>query len=322
MTLWHWIVLPMPWLAPAVPDYVKEPDYQVIQSGDRWIVQKPRVGTRQPLPISHHLDRSAAEFRKRSLPLLRLNGLFVRFDPATYARTLIADWTDQEDAQQIGFDVRDIVSQFAPTPSKMLLESTPLYLARLPGATGYTAEDGSDSARFAIYVDPFRATSRLHLAATIVHELTHVERYRARGFHVNRAAAVLPKEDFVLLGLFDEFAAYQAEAALVRSFLARQTHEEARRSTADALRAPELNWPQALTVMLGIEGTVAESRRIMEARHHVGLDLKPKASIYWESRHLEQINPTLQRTIRDWYKRSPEWRQISAERPTWKKAGK
>jgi hypothetical protein len=322
MTFWHWIVLLMPWLQLAVPDYVKEPDYQVIQHGDRWIVQKPQVGTRQPLTISQHPDRSAAEFRKRSLPRLRLDGLFVRFDPVTYARTLIDDWTNQEDARQIGSDVREIVSRFAPAEARALLQSTPLYMARLPGATGHTAEDATDPARLVIYVDPFRATSRLHVAATIVHELTHAQRYRARGFHGNRAAAVLPKGDFVLLGLADEFAAYEAEANLVRSFLGSQSSEELRRSAGDAIRSAESNWPQAVTIMLCLEGASVESRRMMEARHHVVLDLKRNASSYWESRRLDRIEPTLQQTIRHWYKHSREWRQISAERPTWKKAEK
>ena len=322
MTFWNWIALLMPWLPFAVPDHVKEPDYQVIPRGDRWIVQKPRVGAQQSLTISQHPDRGAAEFRKNSLPRLRLDALFVRFDPATHSRTLIADWRDQEDAQQIGLDVREIVSQFAPAEARALLPSTPLYLARLPGATGHTAEEGTDRARFVIYVDPFRATSRLHVAATIVHELRHVARYRARGFHANRAAAVLPKGDFILLGLVDEFAAYQAEANVVRSFLGSQSSEEVRRSADDAIRSPELNWPQALTVMLGVEGAFVESRRIMEARRHVVLDLKQNASRYWESRRLDWIDPTLKQTIRDWYKGSREWRQISAEQSTWKKAEK
>ena len=322
MTFWNWIVLLMPWLPFAVPDHVKEPDYQVIQRGDRWIVQKPQVGARQPLMLSLHPDRAAAEFRKKSLPRLRLDGLFVRFDPATYSRTLIADWTDQEDAQQIGLDIREIVSHFAPAEARALLPSTPLYLARLPGATGHTAEEETDRAKFVIYVDPFRATSRLHIAATIVHELTHVARYRARGFHANRAAAVLPKGDFVLLGLVDEFAASQAEVNLVRSFLGSQSSEEARRSADDAIRSPELNWPEAVTVMLGVEGAFVESRRMMEARRHVALDLKQSASRYWESRRRDGLDKKLKQTIRDWYKRSREWRQISAERAEWKKAEK
>jgi hypothetical protein len=61
---------------------------------------------------------------------------------------------------------------------------------------------------------------------------------------------------------------------------------------------------------------------MMEARHHVVLDLKQNASSYWESRRLDWIDPTLQRTIRDWYKHSREWRQISAERAMWNEAEK
>ena len=93
--------------------------------------------------------------------------MFVRFDPATNARTAIADWTGQEDAQQVDADVREIVNgsrQSGPVPCA-LLQSTPVYMARLSGATGHTAEDGSDDARFIIYVDPFRATGRLHAAS-------------------------------------------------------------------------------------------------------------------------------------------------------------
>src|SRR5688572_1614470 len=241
MSLVHSIALLLAMPPVEVRDLLREPGYSVARDGDHWIVQKPRIGTRQPVTISRHRDRSAARLRQRSLPLLRLNGLYVRFDPATRARTVIADWTGQEDAQQVETDVREIMNRFAPTELQALIPSAPVYMARLSGATGHTAEESTDHARFVIYLDPFRATGRLPAAATLLHELTHVDRYRARGFHANRAAAVLPKEDFVLLGLADEFAAYRGEANLVRSFLDSRANGEARRSARDAIRNPELN---------------------------------------------------------------------------------
>jgi hypothetical protein len=219
-------------------------------------------------------------------------------------------------------DIHEIVNRFAPAGARALLQSTPLYMARLSGATGHTAEESTDHARFVIYLDPFRATGRLHAAATLLHELTHLERYRARGFHANRAAAVLPKEDFVLLGPADEFAAYQAEVNLVRSFLDSQAKEEARRAVRDAICTPELNWPIALTVMLGFEGPSDQALRIMDARRQVVLDLERNASSYWESRHMDSIDPLLRQTISDWYKHSREWKGISSERPEWRKAKK
>jgi hypothetical protein len=193
-------------------------------------------------------------------------------------------------------------------------------MARLYGATGHTAEESTDHARFVIYLDPFRATGRLHVAATLIHELTHLERYRARGFHANRAAAVLPRSDFVLLGLADEFAAYQAEASLVRSFLVSQAKEEAHRAARDAMRNPELNWPLALTLMLGVEGPPEEPRRTIEARRQVLLDLAHTAGSYWDARHKDVLDPLIRETIRNWYKRSSEWQQITAERAAWNKA--
>ena len=316
----HSIPLLMAWLALQVPDFLREPGYEVIRHGDGWAVQKPGVGGRQPLTLSKHPNRNAAELRRKSLPLLRLNGLFVRFDPATYARSVIADWTDQEDARHIETDVREIVSRFAPAEVRALLQSTPVYMARLSGATGHTAEESTDHGRFVIYVDPFRATGRLHAASTLLHELTHLERYRARGFHANRAAAVLTKEDFVLLGLADEFTAFQAEANLVRSFLDSHAREDLRRAARDAFRDPELNWPLAVTVMLGFEGPPDEARRMMEARRHVVQDVKRRAGTYWDARHADMINPMLRQTIRTWYQHSREWKQFSAQRRTWRNA--
>ena len=320
MYLLHSIALLLSMLPLEVRDLLREPDYCVTRDGDRWIVQKPR-SVRGSRSRSHSItDRSAAELRKRSLPRLRLNGLFVRFDPVTYERTEIADWTAQEDAQQIESDIREILNRFAPAGARALLQSTPLYMARLSGATGHTAEESTDRTRFVIYLDPFRATGRLHAAATLVHELSHLERYRSRGFHANRAASVLPKEDFVLLGLADEFASYQAEANLVRSFLDSHAKEEERRAARDAISDPELNWPLALTVMLGFEGPSDQTRRTMEARRQVVLDLERNAGSYWDSRHKDVIDPLLRQTIRDWYKHSREWKEISAERPEWRKA--
>jgi hypothetical protein len=303
-----------------VPVLLQEPDYAVASDGDRWVVQKPRPGVRQPFAISEHRDRSAAELRRKTLPRLRFAGLFVRFDPVTFARAVIADWTAQEDAQDIQADIRGILNRFAPAGSPALLQSTPLYMARLFGATGHTAEETADHTRFVIYLDPFRATGRLHAAATLIHELAHVERFRARGFHTNRAAGVLPKRDFVLLGLADELAAYQAEAGMVRSFLDSQANGEARRASGDAMRKPELGWPVALTVMLGFEGPPDAARRILEARRQVILDLERIAGSYWDSRRTDPLDPLLRQRIRNWYQGSREWNEIAAERPEWRKA--
>jgi hypothetical protein len=313
------IALVLVMLPLGVPYFLREPDYAVLRDGDRWVVQKPRVGVQQPVIISEHRDRAAAEFRKRILPRVRLSELFVRFDPATKERRLIADWVAQEDARHVDEEVREILNKFASAETRTLLQSTPLYMARLSGAAGHTAEESTDSGRFVIYLDPFRATGRLHAAATLVHELTHVDRYRSRGFHANRAATVLPREDFILLGLTDEFAAYQAEANLVQSFLNDHT-QEVRRASREAIRNAELNWPVAVTVMLGYEGPSDRTRRSIEIRRQVALDIERTASSYWESRYMDSIDPMLRRTIRDWYEHSREWKEISSERREWRKA--
>jgi hypothetical protein len=320
MTLRHSFALLVPWLLLALPDFLLEPDYALIQENAHWILQKPGFGARQPVTISRHDNRGAAEFRKLVLPRLRLDTWLVQFDPASNTRRPIIDWTTPEDARQIGAEVRELVNQFSRPSAKALLESTPLFMARLPGAVGHTAEDANDAAQFVIYVDPYRATSRLHMAATLVHELAHLERYRARSFHGNRAAAVLSKEDFVLLGLADEFAAYQAEAHLVRSFLRSRANEAVRRSAIEAMRNPELNWPLALIFLLEPERSGSAPRGMIEARRHVILDLKESAGRYWETRRLDSMEPALQRIIRDWHRHSREWRQISAERAKWREA--
>jgi hypothetical protein len=301
----------------AIADILREPDYFVERDKDRWVVRKPGGGARQPFTISEHQERGAAERHKRLLPRLRFGGLFVRFNPATFERTMLADWSAHEDGRAIAADVRDILNRFAPAEAAGVLESTPLYLARLFGATGHTAEESTDSARFVIYLDPFRATGRLHAAATLTHEATHAGRYRARGFHANRAAAVLPKRDFVLLGLADEYAAYEAEASLVRAFIGSLGDEDGRRAARDAIVDPGLGWPAALAVMLGFEGPREESRRAMETRRQVTLDIAEKAGAYWDSRHGDALDPALRQTIRNWYEHSGEWKEIAAERPAW-----
>jgi hypothetical protein len=216
--------------------------------------------------------------------------------------------------------VRGILSRFGPSGALVLLESVPVYMARLAGATGHTAEEANDPTRLVVYLDPFRASGRLHAVATLLHELKHVERYRERGFHANRAAAALPRQDFVLLGLADEFAAYEAEAALVRSFLENEENREARRAVPAAMRIPELRWPPALTAMLGFGNTSGEAARATEARRQVIADLARIAGDYWDARHRGSLDPRLRQTIREWYERSREWQEIAAQRPAWSAA--
>jgi hypothetical protein len=319
MALLYFTLLPA-LLALEVPDLLREPGYIITKEGHYWAVRKPGMGSRLPVTISQHRHRSAAELRKRSLPRLRLDGLFVRFDPATFERTVIADWTDQEDAQAIGADVREILNRFAPAGILALLQSTPVYVARLFGATGHTAEESTDPTQFVIYMDPFRATGRLHAASTLLHELTHLERYRTRGFHANRAAAVLPKADFVLLGLADEFGAYQAEANLVRSLFDSHAKAKPGHQAGEGIGDEELSWPLAVKVLLGLEGPSDEANRIMEARRQVVLDLARTAGHYWDARHTDPIDPKLRQMIQNWHESSREWKEIDAERPEWEEA--
>jgi hypothetical protein len=193
-------IVPLVLLPFGLPELLQEPEYSVSRDGNVWMLNKPGTGGRRPVTISQHPNRGAAELRRRSLPRVRLSRPFVRFDPATCRRTLIVDWTGAEDAREIEVDVRELLDRFAPAAKRALLESTPVYMARLSGESGHTAEEETNSASFVVYLDPFRATGRLHAAATLTHETAHVERYRARGFHANRAASALPKEDFVRTG--------------------------------------------------------------------------------------------------------------------------
>jgi hypothetical protein len=304
----------------GMADLLREPGYSVVRDADTWVVTKPGSGGGEPVAISHHQDRDAAEFRIKTLPRVRLSRWLVRFDPATSSRSPIADWTGQADAGRTESDVRWIFDRFAPEGKRQLLRSTPIYMARLFGASGHTAEENADPSRFVVYFDPFRATGRLHAAATLIHEFTHLEHYRSRGFHANRAASVLSKEDFVLLGLVDELASYQAEADLVRSFLSSLRTAEERRRAREAINDPELRWPLALTVMAGLNGP-ARQLRMAEARRQVVLDLADKAGRYWNARHTDTLDPELESRIRTWYASSREWRQIVAERANWRLAG-
>lgn len=303
------------------PDFLRESGYFVARDGEEWVVRKPRAGGRPPLTISRHRDRQAAESRTGALPVLRLSAAFVHFDPVTNSRTVIGDWTAEEDAREISAGVGGILDLFAPPALRALLETTPLYMARLFGATGHTAEESADPTSFVIYLDPFRATGRLHAASTLVHELTHVERCRVRGFHANRAAAVLSKKDFVLLGLADELAAYEAEANLVRRFLDAQADRDVRRAAAAGMCNRELQWPRAVTVLLGFEGPPGEAGRMVEARRQVTLDLKSIAARYWEARHKDPLDASLRQRIRRWYKGSKEWKAIASQASDWRKAG-
>jgi hypothetical protein len=257
----------------------------------------------------------------KALPRLRLNRALVEFNPLTRQRTLIEDWRDQGDAQEIEADIQALLDRFAPPVANALFSSIPLYMARLSGATGHTAEEWNDHQHFVIYLDPFRATGRLHAASTLIHEFSHVERYRIRGFHGNRAAAILPKPDFILLGASDELAAYQAEATLIAAFLSSMASEPLRGAASTAMSSSQLRWPAALTALLGFEPPSDPAERMKQARARILLDLESQAGRYWDLHHKDSLDPTLAATIGNWYSRSQEWRDIDAQRADWQEAG-
>jgi hypothetical protein len=313
----------------AIPAFLQEPSYFIEKQGDKWAVKKPRLRVLEvaesPSPqawtIIEDSQRAVVERRMKTLPRLRLNRALVEFNPLTRQRTLIADWKDQGDAQEIEADIQALLDRFAPPAPKALLSSIPLYQARLSGATGHTAEEWNDRQSFVIYLDPFRATGRLHAASTLIHELSHIERYRMRGFHGNRAAAVLPKPDFILLGASDELASYQAEAMFIASFLNSIASEALRRTVSTAMPSSQLRWPTALTVLLGFEGPSDPAERIKAARARILFELESQAGRYWDIHHKDSLAPALAATIRIWYSQSREWRGIAAQRTDWRDAG-
>jgi hypothetical protein len=312
-----------------IPAFLQEPSYFIEKQSDKWAVKKPGLrilepaGSRSPRAwtIFEDTQRATVERRMKALPRLRLNRALVEFNPLTRQRTLIVDWKDQGDAQEIGTDIQALLDRFAPPAAKALFSSIPLYMARLSGATGHTAEEWNDHQRFVMYLDPFRATGRLHAASTLIHELSHAERYRMRGFHGNRAAAVLPKPDFILLGASDELAAYQTEATLVTSFLNSIASEALRQAVSAAMPSGQLRWPTALTVLLGFAGPSDPTERMREVRARILLELESQAGRYWDIHHKDSLPPTLATTIRDWYSQSREWRDIAAQRADWRDAG-
>src|SRR5688572_14833495 len=313
----------------VIPAFLQEPGYFIEKEGGKWAMKKPKLKVLQisPIPspqawtIFEDTQRTTVEERKRALPRLRLNREFVAFNPLTRQRTLLEDWKDQSDAQEIEADIQAILGRFAPAPAATSFSSIPLYMARLSGASGHTAEEWNDDQRFVIYIDPFRATGRLHAASTLVHELSHVERYRMRGFHGNRAAVVLPKEDFILLGASDELAAHRAEVALITSFLSSITSEALRLAARTAMPSVQLRWPTTLNLFLGFEGPPDPGERLKEARKRILLELESQAGRYWDTHHRDTLNPALLATIRNWYSQSREWSDIIAQRAEWRDAG-
>lgn len=308
---------------------LQEPDYFTEKNGDKWTLRKPALQIFEPAEgapprawtIFEDEHRITVEQRKNALPRLRLNRALVQFHPLTRRRQPIADWTGQSDAREIESDIHTLLNRFAPASSAALLSSTPIYMARLNGATGHTAEELGDHRRFVIYMDPFRATGRLHAASTLIHELSHIERYRSRGFHANRAVAVLSKPDFILLGVVDELAAYQAEATLIASFLNSISSSSVLRAVRNLMPSAELRWPAALMVLLGFEGSSDPPTRMKEAREQIVLDIHRQASAYWEIHHDDSLDPLLEATVRKWYSGSREWAEIAGQRRNWLDAG-
>jgi hypothetical protein len=301
---------------------LKEPDYFIDRSeSNKWRLRKPRLqGSQEAWIIFEDKSRTIVENRRNALPRVRLSRPLVVFSPLTRQTMPLEDWTGENDALEIEADIQHLVNRFAPATARTLLSSTPVYMARLAGASGYTAEQANDARKFVVYIDPFRASGRLHAASTLVHELSHVERYRTRGFHANRAAAVLAKSDFILLGATDELAGYEAEAALIRALLSTVPSDAARRAIMEAMRAVELRWPAALLAVLDFEGRPGAAERMKQAREQIVLDIERQAAGYWDVHRDDTLVAPLEAAIRAW-SRSEEWKDITAERSKWLEAG-
>jgi hypothetical protein len=295
---------------------LREPGYFIDKQGEIWRLRKPRLRAGPAWIVFEDTFFAAVEQQKRTLPRLRLNRLLVSYHPGTGQRLPVANWSGADDAKEVEADVQDLLRRHAPPFARPMLAATPIYMARLNGASGHTAEEWRYPGRFVIYLDPFRATGRLHAASTIIHELAHVHRYQSRGFHANRAASVLPRADFVLLGLEDESAAYQAEAQFIRSFFNTLSAPQ-QRSFGRAMPSADLRWPMALTLMLGFEGPADIAARMAEARKQIRLDLRQQAERYWDLHHADHLDPALAKTIADWYAGSPEWSDIAKQRQDW-----
>src|SRR5262249_4468868 len=114
-----------------IPAFLQEPSYFIERKGDKWAVKKPRLRVMDPLErrssqawtILEDSYRPAAERRMNSLPRLRLNCALVEFNPVTRRRTLISDWKDQSDAQEIAADIHILLDRFAPPAAKALYPS-------------------------------------------------------------------------------------------------------------------------------------------------------------------------------------------------------
>jgi hypothetical protein len=307
----------------AAPELLEEPGY-FIDQGDKWRLRKPKLRVLEPQresleawKIFEDENRASVERRMKTLPRLRLNRALVSYNPITRQRTTIEDWTGENDSREIEADIQSLIQRFAPTGVRELLPAAPLYMARLNGAAGHTAEEPSDARKFVIYLDPFEATGRLHAASTLVHELSHLERYRRRGFHANRSAAVLSKADFILLGAVDELAGYQAEAALIEAFLKSTPSDVVSRAVRKWMPLAHLRWPLPLRLLLGYEGQAERPSRMKKAREQVVLELQSQASRYWDFHHKDSLDPALAATIREWYAASQEWKEISGQRREW-----
>ncbi|MCL4852224.1 MAG: hypothetical protein KJZ78_12690 [Bryobacteraceae bacterium] len=313
----------------GIPALLQEPGYFIETAGGKWRVRKPGIRIFDPVgskpaeawTVFEDTRQDMVEWRKEALPKLRLNRALVRFDPITRRRTLVEDWTRESDALEIEADVRALLERFAAPDVLALFSSTPLYMARLNGASGHTAEEWNDQQRFVIYIDPFRATGRLHAASTLVHELSHAASYWKRGFHANRAVSVLSRSDFILLGVSDEFAAYEAEAAFIESFVNSVRSDEDRGTIARLMTLPELRWPTGLIELLGFGRSPEAGARRGEARKHVVLDLDRQAARYWDAYHKRELSASVEAAIRDWYVHSPEWKDIAGKRDEWLSAG-
>jgi hypothetical protein len=306
------------------PPGLREPDYFIENRDGKWRVRKPRVlmaapaqaASPEPWIIYEDSARAAAEERASALPRVRLARVLVDFNPRSRERMPIANWTREADAQEIESDIRALLTKFASERVHDAFAATPLYMARLNGASGHIAEESNDYRSFVVYLDPFRATGRLHAAATLTHEFAHLGRYRERGFHANRAASVMPRKDFILLGVEDELRAYRDEAGFVAAFLNSLKDEVSRRAARKVMASPDLRWPAALRALLDSELSATP-----EVRKQIVLDLERQASRYWVLRRRDRLDESLEAAIRNWYPRSAEWQNIAQTRAEWLAAG-
>jgi hypothetical protein len=311
----------------AIPPVLSEPAYRVRQDSvsGRFQLGKPgyeifdeAVLSSAPFIVIQEFTAQAdADAMRVKLPPIRFPGRLqvqiIDGNSSQLPAEQQADWTNAPDAQEARRHLAETLDKIPLINSLPDQTQVSVGLARLErGTMAHFSANPADVTKGLLRVDPFQCSRGiLGLAVTYIHELTHAQYFYRRKFTLPGLVPLITREDYVLIGLDEEFAAYQNEVIAVKQFLSAIPPAVAARFQDQITAA--IDRPTAFYVSSATAGLAPATLDRMARQTTADTYRLQYGKEYDDAKSQPPINsPEAARWIN-----SPEWVSIQATRNLW-----